>query len=583
MNKILGLIRTEIENFNTKWIEITPGYTFNQAQTLRKIELYYNGKFESGEFDSEGFKKFFYNIVQFPCDVATKAIDLDTKDFRLVPESPSAQIPTWFLGKELKDWMKETKFGSVLNEIVEDLPKYGTVVVKKTKNGLEVLNLHNLICDQSVKDLKDSFVLERHVMTADELRAMPYDKKAIKKVIDLYSKNSEENQIIVWERWGYRNTDEDEFDYTLDIVAGVEKFEEDKNTKDRMELGEVLFSEAIDQKKFPYREVHWKKIKGRWLGLGVVEANFDPQIRQNELQNLKSKALYWTSKILFQSQDETIARNLLTDVVNGEILRVKSPLTEIPIRKSDLAEFSQEEQRWDKNVQERNFTFETETGASLPSGTPFRLGALLKGASGGFFNYKREKVGLFLRDMFFEVIIPEFKKSKRKKHTITFGSDDKTRQDLIDRAAELLLTTRIDDIVIKTGFAPDITEVEKEREVIRNTLKAHKNLFVEIPDSFYENAMFSMELIITDEQIDIGQKLESISSFIQLIAGNPQALEDERVRNLIVTGMNMAGINPTELNIDKPTQQMPQQLPQGMPQMPQGMGTPQMMTNEQAI
>ena len=101
MENILGTIRNEVKDFNETSVEVVSGYNHNQAEVLKRIELYYSSKFETGSKDSEGFRKFFYNVVHFPCQVATKNIDLDTKDFRLIPESAEAQIPTLILQKEL--------------------------------------------------------------------------------------------------------------------------------------------------------------------------------------------------------------------------------------------------------------------------------------------------------------------------------------------------------------------------------------------------------------------------------------------------------------------------------------------------
>jgi hypothetical protein len=579
MENILGTIRSEVKDFNDTSVEVVSGYMHNQAATLKRIELYYNSRFETGEKDSEGFRKFFYNVVHFPCQVATKNIDLDVKDFRLIPETAEAQIPTLFLQKELKDWMKEQGFGETLNEVSESLPKYGSVVVKKIKDELEVVNLHNLVNDQSVDCLEDSpYVLERHVMTPTELRKMArkgaWDSDVVEEVIALYQKDTRKNEIIVWERWGWV---EDE--YKLYICAGVEKVQLDSN-KNEINLGKVLFEAEMDpEKDFPYREVHWEKVPGRWLGVGMVEKNFDGQIRMNELQNLKSKALYLTSRVLLQSEDDTIAKNILTDLGNGDILRVKSPITQIPMVQQEMGAFNQEEQRWDKNIQESSFTFETETGESMPSGTPFRLGALQKAASGGFFNFKREKVGLFWRDLFFEAIIPTFKKSKRKKHPLTIPKDDKEIPPLVEKYVDFYIYTKAQEALEKTGFTPTMEQIAQERARILARYQSGKGYFFEVPDSFYDEAQFSMDLVVTDEQIDLGQKLETISTLIQLIGSNPAILEDPRLKAMIYATMSLAGVSPIEIGLDQVNQQTPA-LPQPG-QQPQMQGPPQQPVPQQ--
>ena len=76
-------IQQEVKDFETKNVQIVDGLLFNQKETIEKIYYYYNSQFLTGDRDSEGDKKYFYNIVKNPCKVTTKAIDFDTKHIRI--------------------------------------------------------------------------------------------------------------------------------------------------------------------------------------------------------------------------------------------------------------------------------------------------------------------------------------------------------------------------------------------------------------------------------------------------------------------------------------------------------------------
>lgn len=569
--KIVEYVKKRIDDFEQETIEIVPGYRFNQRKLLNQIELYFNSKYETGEFDSQGFKKFFYNIVQFPCDVESKATDIDTKDYIFIPEEDSSGIDTWILKKEFTDWIKENKWGKKLNDIVRDRPKYGSIVVKKVKNTIRQVNIHNLVNDQTVEHLWQGPVIENHVMTPDELRSMPYDAKAIQEVIDIYNKEYKENYICVREFYGYANIKDvdynyegkDYFGYFMVVLGAVEKVKETKDGETYSQ-GKILFWKELKAPKddrnlgdFPYRESHRRKVLGRWLGIGKVEELIDPQIRLNELENIKSKGLYWSSAILFQTRDTATARNLLEDVLNGEILRTESEITPINVNQMNLTAFTQEEQRWDKNIQERSFSFESETGQTLPSGTPFRLGALLSQKSGGFFSMMREDIGLFLVDLFFECQVPLFKKDKRKRHTLMLPLDDKEMEDKLNEYTNFLLQQEI-----LAGAIPP--SLEERRNSIKTILVQRRFLPVDIPDGFYDNIKFRMKLVITDEEIDIGQKLESLNNVLTILASNPAVLQDEATRKILFSSMELAGLNPGMMGLYKP--------------MPQAMVAPEEMT-----
>ena len=349
------------------------------------------------------------------------------------------------------------------------------------------------------------------------------------------------------------------------VAAGVEKTET-LNDKSEINLGIVLYWKEIkaptedDFGDFPYRENHRRKIHGRWFGIGKVEELFDPQIRMNELQNIKGKGLYIRALALFQGRDPIIARNLLEDLLNGEYMRVDSEITPIQMPNSPLAEFAQEENRWDKNIQERSFTFESETGESMPSGTPFRLGALLSAKSGGFFNLQREDIGLFLVDIFYEVMIPLFKKDKRKKHTLMLPLDGKGMEEKLNDIVEWLLQEEI-----KAGKVPD--SLELRRTAIREKIVKRKFLPVEVPDSYYDSVEPNIKLIITDEQMDYSKKLETLTNLFTAVAQDPTRPPEQK--DALLKGiMSLAGVNPAEYGFNAmPTQMIapPGQLPQGMP------------------
>ncbi|MDQ3817848.1 MAG: hypothetical protein M3362_09170, partial [Acidobacteriota bacterium] len=84
---IFSFVRDQRQNYQTKKVKITNGYDYNQADTLNLIELYYNSQFATGNLDSNGREKPFYNINKFRVNVATRATDLDVKDIKIESET----------------------------------------------------------------------------------------------------------------------------------------------------------------------------------------------------------------------------------------------------------------------------------------------------------------------------------------------------------------------------------------------------------------------------------------------------------------------------------------------------------------
>ena len=78
----------------------------------------------------------------------------------------------------LKQWMKKENFGSFLNDVIDTLPKYGSIVAKKEKDGIKLLELRHLYVDPSVSskkgyyNLNSSYIIEPHVMSIDDFQKM---------------------------------------------------------------------------------------------------------------------------------------------------------------------------------------------------------------------------------------------------------------------------------------------------------------------------------------------------------------------------------------------------------------------------
>ena len=83
-------------------IDMPGGYKFDTAETIKKSLAYYDGEFLKGKKDKLGVKKNFFNITKSTCDVATKFIDLDTKDIMFLSTGGSWEW-VWLIQKDFKN------------------------------------------------------------------------------------------------------------------------------------------------------------------------------------------------------------------------------------------------------------------------------------------------------------------------------------------------------------------------------------------------------------------------------------------------------------------------------------------------
>lgn len=509
------------------------------------------------------------NINLKPRNVAAKEIDLDTSNILIRAENGD-YLTADIMAAELKQWMKESNFAKELNEYADMAPTYGTVVVKRVRDRFLLVELKNLvITDPTARSLDHTNVIETHLMTEEEILRQDWDKEKVQEAINLYHQ-MDKPLITVDERYGWVRESElnggssSKLVYTLAIVAGAEEVERAPNTDRVIEHGIVLHHEAI--KKHPYREWHWARVPGRWLGLGYVELTMDAQIRVNEVAYYRGKALMWTSKHLFQTDDETVQKNLFTDVRDGDII-VTSPgktVSAVPMEERNLAHYRMEDEVWQRAVLELTMTPDIITGEGLPSGTPARSAIISDTNAKKFFDRKREDFGIFVRGLI-EEMIPEFVKQKGKSHVFSFAGSGEDRDKIERLYLDARMVSLFQDYVTRVGAVPSLDEWLRIEYNERIKLSQRKSIEILIPEDTFKNLKYRLDIVITKENEDTDAKIAGRQAVLAALAANPQLVTSPATRPIFAELLHLLGIK----NVPMPSMNAPM-----MQQQPMQMQTP---------
>lgn len=528
------------------------GYQFSQWKVLNTIEMYYNSKFESGDLDSEGQRKTFLNIGKFRSDVASKQIDIDVKDFTFVPDEGTSVWPAYFLGHKFRKWAKNNYFGELLNQMVDYYPRYGSVVIKRVGNKLERVPLLNLRNQQDAKSLNEaSYVIEEHKeMTSDQIQAMKaWDTTGLEmkfgQKTTVYERYGRVPLDYFKEKKGEKSEDGDQFKtvYTMAVLS-CENLDIDGNKK-TPEGGTILFFEKAS--KTPYEEDHWSRQDGRWLGIGEIENQFENQIMRNMVANMRRRALLWSSKKVFQSSDPEMAKNLIRDVKDGDVLKISmnGNISQVNMTTQNLAEFQQAEQDWEKNSDQKSFTFEAATGESLPSGTPFRLGVLMTNAVTSHFNLKRENLGLFLTRVVQEQLIPVFNKENKEPHSLLFFDEEGVES--LKQELSRMYSHKFAKEQMLSGVLPDFEAIKAKVEQI---IAERKHVQIDMPKDFYSTCSANATLVVTGENVNVEKRIETLTTlYTSMVQAGDQRAERILSTVLALTGENydlLAGVKPPQ-------------------------------------
>ena len=534
-------IKKEIEIYEETSLRYFPSFAPTQKDVIELIDHYWVSKYRDGDTDEYGYKMPFYNRVETPTLTASKMIDLDTKDVIIEAEEGQSYYPAWFFGKEVNIWMKENDFATFLNNAVLQWPKYGHIIAKKSGDRVELVPIQNIINDPAAPSILASpFLIEKHEYYPEQLREI--GRKNGWQKIELAIEFCK-SPITIYERHGYIEGENDNY-FILAIP-------DDENLNNAI----VLYQDTIDRSEL-YKELKWDDIPERALGRGQVEKLFEAQIAINQNEYLLRKGLRWTSKHVFQTTDETAAKNLMTDVDDGELLLTQSLVSPVPMEERNLHVYREDDSKWDTNIDRRTFSYDVVRGERAPAGTPLGSSILQTKMAGGYFDFKREQLGIFIKEILEDWVIPSFKNKKRDLHEIMLGEFD---DEELERITHLIIGNRYNKKLIehiaKTGEIPTMDERELMKSLIAEEVKSSKS--IEVPKGFYDNLKYKIRVVITSEQIDTASKLTTLQTMMQILGSNPTVLQDKNIRRVFFEMLNLVGVSPVQF---EETQNTPAQI-----------------------
>ncbi|MHA1305634.1 MAG: hypothetical protein ACTSPI_18180, partial [Candidatus Heimdallarchaeaceae archaeon] len=292
--------------------------------------------------------------------------------------------------------------------------------------------------------------------------------------------------------------------YKRVLLADVGQNIEEKTEGNIVPNRGVILDEQ-EVKTHPYREFHFEKIPGRWLGVGRVEILFDPQIRVNEISNQEVKSSYWSTLRVWQSRDEGVNRNLLTDVDNGEILNVEDEITQVDMADRNLAYYNQEIKKWLENRDELTFSHDPVRGERGPSGATLGAMQIAAAQAGSYFDQIRENVAMAIKDMLYEVIIPDFKRKNNTEHILRIAGED--LDELNSLIVEQKSRNEFLDYVARENRIPSRDQFDIIKAVIGEAVKQGKEKLLIIPNGFYEDIKYKIDIDIVGEAVDVRELL----------------------------------------------------------------------------
>ncbi len=556
-------IEREIKEYTTELVNIASQKDYSQFKLTRRISMFENKVYPTGKFDSQGNYKFWVDIISPRVMSEVKNVDFDTKDIEVYSARKKDALRNIIVNLKLKEYLRETGQAEEINSSVEEGSAWGNVVWKRVKNGYERVDLRNLyVINQAAKSLLESPVIERHEFSQSDLRAKAAIWNNVEDVIkelkktrkpqgdlreqestvpyyEIYERNGEVCLKDLKEAKSEKTTENDEKTYVLAKVIAAGTSTQFGGVK----IKHILFADQIS--KMPYKEYHRGAYKGRWFREGLYELLFDLQVRANQVINQLAQGLEYASKVIFRAKDKLVVQNIITDMTNGDIIRSED-FQQVDMTLHGFSELANE---WNTIINRANEIANSNDvifGQSMPSGTSFRLGALLNQNSNKLYDFIRQKLAIPFSQIFKEWVVPQLVKTLKEEEVLRLTGDS----EMLDRYIDLV----VDDWYVKNLVAigphtPAIRDTIKQAK--KEEIKSRPDILMKVEEDMWNDYSPHVAVVITGENSLKSIRLESLKSFIQLEA------DPMRRQALIEEAMSMVGIDAGALPKSPNLGQMP--------------------------
>jgi len=595
-NDICELVRKAEDDYITGTTTVSKYVDVSQYETINKIEAYLNSKHISGETDSMGREKPFFNIVTSARNIWYRATDLDRKHIKIKPTKSKDDIAAFLATIHLQEWMKRENFGQFLNDWGLSLATYGSSVTKFVEQGdkltAQVVPWNRIICD--TVDFDSNPVIEKLYFTPAQLKKKKgYDPEMVDKLLDVVSnretleghdKDTKGDYIEVYEVHGelplsyLTNKEKDEGEYVqqMHVVSFVA-------TKEHGKFDDYTLVSGRESKS-PYMITHLIKEDGQTLSIGAVQNLFEAQWMQNHTVKSIKDQLDLASKLIFQTSDGNfVGQNALNAIESGDILihAINQPLTQLN-NTPDITSLQSFAQQWKALGNEINGISEAMQGLNQPAGSAWRQTEALLAESHSLFELMTENKSLQLERMFREYVIPHLKKKMDTSDEIATTLEAYDIQKIDAKYINYKATEEGNRQVIEASLKgeladqPDFQAIGKEIKGSLNEM-GNQRFFKpsEISDKKWKDVFKDLEWLvevdITGESTD-REVATTLNTVLQTIATNPMVLNDPNARLVFNKILEQAGgISPIEIA----TLPTPSALPQPAPQAPIPISQPQ--------
>ncbi len=576
--------------------------TTSFSDDVNRIYAYLDSKHISGDTDSLGRDKPFFNISIASRNIWFRATSIKPKGIRLKATKSGDVFTSYLATAKLQEWMRKEKFGKFLNDWGINSAGFNESVLKFVeKDGRlipSVIPWSRIICDPI--DFASNPKIEILELTESQLRKnTAYDQDKVEELcdslqsretLDKKKKDTNSNYIKLYEVHGefskaaynqakgleVKEGDEDIYFQQMHVISFVpakKKGEYDDFT---------LFCGKEDD---PYMLASLLPEIDGSIGLkGSVKTQFDSQWMVNHTVKAIKDQLDMSSKLIFQTSDTGfVGRNALTSIETGDILVWSakdggSRIEQINNGSHDTGSLQNFNSMWKSVGNEITGISESMLGINPPSGTAWRQTEAILGENHSLFEEMTWNRKLDIEEAMRRFIIPFIKKQLDTKDEVVATLDDYGIDKVEAKYVKSETIKRSNAEIADRLLSGEMVSPEEQMASLQNNQEQVKAQFEGMGDNrfltpsdtndktwkdVFKDYEFEAEVDIQTNDVDkdAATTLNSLLSFFARKQGQPLTPEEKLTVEKIL--MLTKTVSPMELSsVSSDKQKLPQQIAQ---------------------
>jgi len=553
-------------------IEPIDGWSWSMKDHVRLSALYKNSQFD---LENENrTKRPFKNIVLPLLNIQYRLEGFDVKDIDIYVNNPDSYHKSFLIKKYHDKWAREQGIDTFIDNMVMSYVDYGGVLVKNSKEGLEVVDLQTIAFADQTDILNGAFAI-KHFYSPDQLKKQTaWNQDAVDKAIlqAEYNKKQDKENIDSDTPTKYIEVYEIHGVFPDNLVkTNDEQYEESDNYTRQLHIISFYMDENGEKQGLSFfkkrePELPFKflardgGIFGRALGRGGVEELFEPQVWTNYAEKRIAHLLDSAAKVIFKTTDPQFKnRNKLGDLEDNEVLSLQEnrDIAQIDTTPRNINLFYQSIETFTDNANRISAAGDILQGDEPSSGTPFKSVEAQILENKGLHNWRRGLLATFMDEIYRDWVIPRLSKAVTEEKTfLSILSADEV-QEIADKVARNRVNTAIKKMIMDGELVdPEEMEVLRE-ETYRDTIAKGTKRFLRILKGEFNNEELDVVTNIAGKQKNLALMTDKIVNVVRQIIATPQVRQDPELVKLVNVILESSGLSPMLLGATRPIPQQP--------------------------